>query len=91
MTLFTEVIIYQHFQQVSWLLLAFVRLQTLVQFFLCFSAFCQFPCHFYENSFVLTFIMGIFYFILRFGLVGVKIHKINYFFSAHLQQFCNTK
>ena len=42
----------------------FVRFQTLVLLFLCFSAFCEFQCHFYDNTFALTFIMGMFYFIL---------------------------
>ena len=41
------------FQQITLLLLVFVRLQTLVLFFLCFSAF-------YKNTFVLTFIMKYF-------------------------------
>ena len=61
---FTEVIIYQHLQQVTYLLLAFVRLEILVLFFLCFMNFCESQCHFYNNTFILTFIMGIFYFIL---------------------------
>ena len=54
---FTEVIIYQHFQQVTYHLLVFVRLQTLVVYFLCFLAFCEFQCHFYKKTFVLTFVM----------------------------------
>ena len=50
--IFNEVIIYQHFQQVT--------LQTLVVFFICFSTFCEFQCHFYRNTFVLTFIIKYF-------------------------------
>ena len=60
MTFITKVIIYQHFQQVTYLLLVFVRVQTLVVFFLCFSAFCKFQFHFYQTTFVLTFIMKYF-------------------------------
>ena len=54
---FTEAIIYQHVQQVTYHLLVFVRLQTLVVYFLCFLAFCEFQCHFYIKTFVLTFVM----------------------------------
>ena len=50
-----------------------VRLQTLVVFFVYFSAFCEFQCHFYQNTFVLTFIMK---YLLYFGIKGVEIHKI---------------
>ena len=40
---------------------------------LCFSAFCKFQSLFYKNIFVLTFIMGIFYFILVWrGLKNIK-------------------
>ena len=59
-TFFTKVIIYQHFQQVTYLLLVFVRLQTLVVVFLCFSAFCKFQFHFYQTTFVLKFVMKYF-------------------------------
>ena len=89
MTFFTEVII-QYFLQVTELLLVFVRLQTLVLFFLCFLAFCEFQCHFYDTAsfnyvLVLTFIKGIFHF----GLEGVKTHQIltfllsYYFYTSH--------
>ena len=60
---FTKFIIYQQFQQVTYLLLVFVRLQTLVVFFFfffCFSAFCEFQCHFYKSTFALTFMMKYF-------------------------------
>ena len=73
MTFFTEAIIYQHFQQVTYLPIDFVKLQTLVVFFLCFSAFSEFQCHFHKNTFFLTFIMK---YLLHFRLKGVKIHKI---------------
>ena len=55
MTFFTEGIIYQHFQQATYLLLVIVRLQTLVIFFLCLLAFSKFQCPFYQSTFVLTF------------------------------------
>ena len=56
-TFFTEVIIYQRFQQVTYLLLVFVWLQTSVVFFLCFSVFCELQCHFYKKTLVLKLIM----------------------------------
>ena len=64
--LFNEIIRYQHFLQEIWLLLVLVTLQTLVLFFLCFSAFCEFQC------------LNIYYgnILLHFGLVGVKIYEI---------------
>ena len=59
MIFFTEVIIYHQFLQVTYFLLAFVRLQT----------------------FVLTYVMGIFYFILVWrGLKSVKFKKNVFFF-----------
>ena len=42
-------------------------------FSVLFGFFCEFQCHFYNNRFNLTFIMGIFYFIL---VWKVKIHNI---------------
>ena len=38
----------------------FCRLQTLVLFCLCFLAFCEFQCHFYNHTYVLTFIIKYF-------------------------------
>ena len=47
---------------------------------LCFSAFCKFQSLFYKNIFVLTFIMGILYFILVWrGLKNIKLKRC--FFS----------
>ena len=37
-----------------------VRIHTFEVFFLSFQVFCEFECLLYENTFVLTFIMGIF-------------------------------
>ena len=37
-----------------------VRIHTFEVFFFSFQVFCEFECLFYENTFVLTFIMGIF-------------------------------
>ena len=55
--------------------------------FFCFPAFREFQCHFYKSTFILTFIMGIFYFILIcWGLKLIKLKKC--FFSTHLQQIC---
>ena len=58
----------------------FVRLQTLIIFFLCFSAFYELQCHLYKNIYLNIYYGNI---LLHFGLVGVKIHKINiiYIFS----------
>ena len=55
-TFFTHMI-YQHFLQETSLSIDFVRLQTLVLFFLCFPTFCKFKCLFYNNTFVLIFIL----------------------------------
>ena len=58
--------------QATLLLLAFVKLQTLMLFFLCFSAFCEFQCHFYKNKFFIYYGN----ILLHFSLEGFKIHKI---------------
>ena len=83
---FIDVIICQYFLQETYLLLVFVRLKTLVLFFLCFLAFCEFQCLFYKNTFVLTFFMGMFYFILIWkGLKTIRL-KMILMFPATLQQ-----
>ena len=52
-------------RRLTWVLIFFVRLQTLVQFyfllllllllfFFCFSAFCEFQCPFYKTTIILT-------------------------------------
>ena len=69
-------------------MLVFIRLQTLVLFFLCFSAFCEFQCLFCKKTFVLTFSMGIFYFILVWrGVKSIKLKKHAFFYrpSRNLQ------
>ena len=66
---FTEVIICQYLLEVTLLLLVFVTMETLIKIFLCFSAFWEFQYHFCKNTFVLTFVMGIFYFILVWRLL----------------------
>ena len=78
---FTEVITYQHFQHVTYLLLVFARLQILVVFFLCFSALCEFQCHFYKNTFFcLNIYYKIFYLILVWrGLKSIKLEKCFFF------------
>ena len=73
-TCFTDNIRYQRLLQETWLLLAFVRLKTLVLFFLWFPAFCELQCLFYKNNFVLTVAMEIFYFVLAYS--GLKIIKL---------------
>ena len=80
MTFFTEVIT-QHFLQITYILLAFVILQTLILFFLCFSAICEFQCRFYKNIYYGNVL-------LHFGLKEAKIHKIfkKCFSSTHLKQ-----
>ena len=70
---FTEVIINQHFLQETSLSCFFLRLQTLVLFFLCFSVFARFNL-FLEEQFLLNIYYGSV--LLHFGLYGVKIHKI---------------
>ena len=68
-------------RRLTWVLIFFVRLQTLVQFyfllllllllfFFCFSAFCEFQCPFYKTTIILTFIVGIFHFFFFFFLGG---------------------
>ena len=89
MIFFAEVIIYQFFRQETWFLLVFVTLQILVLFFLCFSAFSEFQCAFC-NTFVLTFITGIFYLILVCRVLKSIQLKENVF-STHFQQIYNTK
>ena len=77
---YSKVIIYQHFLQETQLLLVFVRLKTLVLFFLCFSPFCEFQCPFHKNTFALTCLMGMFYFILVWwGLKSIKLKKSLFF------------
>ena len=62
-----------------------IRLQTLIPFFLFFSAFCKVQCPFFKNAFALIFIVGIFYFILVWwGLKLIKEKKK----SRQLQQIC---
>ena len=74
---FTDVIICQCFLQESYLYLFLVRLKTLDLFFLCFLAFCEFQCLFYKNTFVSTFFMGMFYFILIWkGLKTIRLKMI---------------
>ena len=55
-------------------LFSVTRLQTLVLFFLCFSAFCELQCLFYKN-----FCLNIYYrnILLHFGLEQVNIYEIN--------------
>ena len=55
-------------------LFSVTRLQTLVLFFLCFSAFWELQCLFYKN-----FCLNIYYrnILLRFGLEQVNIYEIN--------------
>ena len=81
---FTEVITYQHFQHVTYLLLVFARLQILVVFFLCFSALCEFQCHFYKNTFFcLNIYYKIFYLILVWrGLKSIKLEKCFFFLPS---------
>ena len=75
-TFFTDDIIYQHLLQETKLLLAFVRFQTLVLFFLWFQTFCELQCLFYKNNLVLTFTMEIFYFVLTCsGLKTIKLKR----------------
>ena len=77
---YSKVIICQHFLQETYLLLVFVRLKTLVLFFLCFSPFCEFQCPFHKNTFALTYLMGMFYFILVWwGLKSIKLKKSLFF------------
>ena len=66
---YTEVIIYQHFLQVTWSCLASVGLKALVLFFLCFLSFCKFQCHFCRKIYYGNIL-------LHFGLERVKIHSI---------------
>ena len=76
----TDVIKYQHFLQETWPLLTFVRLKSLVLFLLCFLAFCEFSCFFYKSTFVSTFTMETFYFILAWkGLKTIKLKKMFFF------------
>ena len=63
-------------------LLLFVGLHSLALFFLCFSAFCKLQCLCYKNTFVLTFIMRIFYFILAWRWKTVKLKKIHFFLTT---------
>ena len=84
MAFFTDAIICQHFLQETQVLHIFVRLKTLVLFFICFLAFCEFQCLLYKNTFFLTFIMGISYFVLACRrLKTIKLNKVC--FSTNLQ------
>ena len=57
----------------------FVRFQTLVLFLLWFSAFCEFQCHFYKNTFNIYY--EIFYFILVWrGLKSIKLETCFFFY-----------
>ena len=80
-TFFTEVIIHQHFQ-LFFSFFFFDRLPTIVLFFLCFSAICEFQCDFCKNTFVLTFIMRI----LNFGL---DVPLVQFIFLYCFTHFCH--
>ena len=65
-------------------------MQTLVVFFLCFSAFFEFRCHFYKNTFVWTIIMKCFTsFWFRGGLKSIKLEKC--FFLPTSNKFAKKK
>ena len=88
MAFFTDAIICQHFLQETQVLHIFVRLKTLVLFFICFLAFYEFQCLLYKNTFVLTFIMGISYFVLAWRrLKTIKLKQSMFFYQPPVSFF----
>ena len=74
MKFFTGAIKCPHFLPETYHFFVFVGLKALVLFYLCFSSFYEFQCFFHKNSSVLTFIIGLFYFILAWsGLKSVRL------------------
>ena len=94
-----EFIIYQHFSAGGLLGFYLFLLDFKLQFnfiffiiiiFFCFSAFCEFQCPFYKNTFVLTFIVGIFYFISVWrGLKSIKLLSVHINFQYRLNSHTN--